>query len=124
MALCFCIFLHPLCWLLFLDNRPPCYGRRVVGGGPTPVGESGGIAGSVGDSFRADSPPPSSPLRVDGYPDRRGGFARFKACLSQLGFLSRTSSFVLRFLYFCVALSAPPLGAAGQRWKSPLHDLD
>src|SRR6266513_2667499 len=54
MALCFCIFLHSLRRLFFLDNRPPCYGRRVVSGGTTSVGKSRGAAGSVGASFRAD----------------------------------------------------------------------
>src|SRR5207248_9300187 len=75
MALCFRIFLHSLRRLFFLDNRPPCYGRRMVSCGATPVGESGGIAGSVGDSFCADSPPPSPSLLLDGYPDRSRGFA-------------------------------------------------
>src|SRR6266700_477575 len=75
MALCFCIFLHPLRWLLFLDNRPSCYRRRVVGGGTTSVGESGGIAGRPGASFRTNSSPPSPSLLLDGHPTRSGGFA-------------------------------------------------
>src|SRR6266487_1110940 len=124
MALCFCIFLHSLRRLFFLDNRPPCYGRRMVSCGATSVGKSRGAAGSAGDSFRADSPPPSPPLRVDGYPDRRGGFARFKARLSQLEFLSRPRRVVLCLFYFRIALFAPPLRATRQGRKSALHDLD
>src|SRR6266513_1327650 len=75
MALCFCIFLHPLRWLLFLDDRPSCHRCRVVGGGTTPVGESGGIAGGPGTSLRANSSPPSPSLLLDGYSTRSGGLA-------------------------------------------------
>src|SRR6266480_2864823 len=124
MALCLCIFLHTLRRLFFLDNRPPCYGRRMVSCCATSVGKSRGVAGSIGDSLRADPPPPSPPLLVDGYPDRRGGFTRFQTRLSQLEFLSWAHRALLRLFYIRIALFATALGPAGQRRKSAVHDLD
>src|SRR5881392_2634461 len=124
MALCFCIFLHPLRWLLFLDDRPSCHRCRVVGGGTTPVGKSGGIAGGPGTSFRTNSSPPSPSLFLDGHSARARSFARFETRLSQLEFLSRARGFVFRLFYFRIALSAPAFRATRQGPKSALHDLD
>src|SRR5438034_11579528 len=67
MALCLCIFLHPLRGLFFLDDRSSCHRRRMVGGGAASVGKYCGIAGGPGVSFRANSSPPSSSLRMDGH---------------------------------------------------------
>src|SRR5438093_9075553 len=80
MALCFCIFLHPLRWLLFLDDRPSCHRRRVVGGGTTPVGESGSIAGGPGTSFRATSSPPSPYFLLVVHRTPRGHFLYVYTC--------------------------------------------
>src|SRR6266480_754365 len=124
MALCFCIFLHPVRWLFFLDNRSSCYRRRVVGGGTTSVGEFGDIAGGPGDSFRANSSPSSPSLLLDGHSSRSGGLARFHTRLSELGFLSRARRVVFRLLYFRIALLAQAVRATGQGRKSALHDLD
>src|SRR6266487_5295674 len=124
MALCFCIFLHPLRWLLFLDNRPSCHRRRVVGGGATSVRKSRGIAGGPRAAFRADSSPPPPSLFLDGHSARARGFARFQTRLSQLEFLSWARRALLRLFYIRIALFATALGAAGQRRKSALHDLD
>src|SRR6266700_1470506 len=114
MALCLCIFLYTLRWLLFLDNRPSCYRRRMVGRRATSVGEHRGIAGGAGAIFCADPSAPPSSLLVDGYSTRRGSFARFKTGLSELEFLSCTRGFVPRLFCLCSAHFAPVLRAAGQ----------
>src|SRR6266496_4405901 len=113
MALCFCIFLHPLRWLLFLDNRPSCHRRRVVGGGATSVRKSCGIAGGPGATFCANSSPSPPSLRVDGHSSRARGFARFQTRLSQLEFLSWPRRAFLRFFYFRIAFFAPAFRATG-----------
>src|SRR2546427_3939662 len=114
MALCLCVFLYTLRWLLFLDNRPSCYRRRMVGRRATSVGEHRGIAGGAGAIFCADPSAPPSSLLVDGYSTRRGSFARFKTGLSELEFLSCTRGFVPRLFCLCSAHFAPVLRAAGQ----------
>src|SRR5439155_5788930 len=114
MALCLCVFLYTLRWLLFLDNRPSCYRRRMVGRRATSVGEHRGIAGGAGAIFCADPSAPSSSLLVDGHSTRRGIFARFKTGLSELEFLSWTRGFVPRLFCFCSANFAPVVRAAGQ----------
>src|SRR5438034_1452446 len=124
MALCFCIFLHPLRRLLFLDNCPSRHRRRVVGGGATSVRKSRGIAGGPRATFCANSSPPPPSLFLDGHSARARSFARFQTRLSQLEFLSWPRRALLRLLYFCVAFSASPFRATGQERKSALHDLD
>src|SRR5207253_58092 len=114
MALCLCVFLYALRWLLFLDNRPSCYRRRMVGRRATPVGKHRGIAGGAGAIFCAGPSAPASSLLVDGYSARRGSFARFKTGLSELEFLSCTRGFVPRLFCLCSAHFAPVLRAAGQ----------
>src|SRR5439155_26979259 len=75
MALCLCVFLYTVRRLLFLDNRPSCYRRRMVGRRATPVGKHCCITGGPGAIFCADSSPPPSSLLVDGHSTRRGSFA-------------------------------------------------
>src|SRR6266487_5803424 len=113
MALCFCIFLHPLRWLLFLDNRPSCHRRRVVGGGATSVRKSRGIAGGPRAAFRANSSPPPPSLVLDGHSSRARGFARFQTRLSKLEFLSWPRRALLRLFYFRIAFFAPAFRATG-----------
>src|SRR5437899_6103774 len=113
MALCLCVFLYTLRWLLFLDNRPSCQRRRMVGHRPPPVGKYCGIAGGPGASFRANSSSPPSSLLVDGHSTGRGSFARFKTGLSQLEFLSVTRRIVPRLFCFCIARVAPVVRATG-----------
>src|SRR5206468_8688062 len=113
MALCLCVFLCALRWLLFLDNRPSCYRRRMVGGRATSVGKHCGVTGRPGASFCADPSPPPSSLLVDGHSTRRGSFARFKTGLSQLEFISVTRRIVPRLFCFCIARVAPVVRATG-----------
>src|SRR6266581_916865 len=113
MALCFCIFLHPLRRLLFLDDRPSCHRRRVVGGGATSVRKSRGIAGGPRAAFRADSSPPPPSLFLDGHSSRARGFARFQTRLSKLEFLSWPRRALLRLFYFRIAFFAPAFRATG-----------
>src|SRR5947207_5370226 len=124
MALCLCIFLHPLCGLLFLDNRPSCHRRGMVGSRAPSVGKSRGIVRGLGVAFCANSFPPPPSLCMDGHSSRSGGLARFQTRLSQLGFLSRARRVVFRLLYFRIALLAQAVRATGRGRKSALHDLD
>jgi len=114
LALCLCVFLYALRWLLFLGNRPSCYRRRMVGRRATPVGKHCGITRGPGAIFCADPSSPPSSLLVDGHSTRRGSFARFKTGLSQLEFLSWTRDFVPRLFCFCSAHFAAVVRATGQ----------
>src|SRR5882724_4207375 len=87
LALCVCLFLYAVRWLLFLDNRASCDRRRMERGRAPSVGKSWRITDGPDAAVCPDSSTPPSFVCVDGYSARSRRVARYQARLSQLAFL-------------------------------------
>src|SRR5689334_2339924 len=67
LAFCIRILLYTLRRLLLLDDRSPCYRRRLVRGCAASIGKHRCVVRRVGTPFRSNPPATATPLFVDGY---------------------------------------------------------